>query len=158
MGTFQNDRPPLARRHDGAAADAGAGGVTEHRQIYCCGCNMEVTATLTDGRRIYPHRPDLADLPFWECGFCGNHVGCHHKTADRTKPLGNIPTPELMRARRHIHALLDPLWQQGTLRRGQVYARISKALGRQYHTAEIRTVEEAREVYRIVQKIARAAV
>jgi hypothetical protein len=73
----------------------------EVRDIYCCGCESAVQARLTDGREIYPHRPDLADLPFWKCDGCGNHVGCHHKTNDRTRPLGNIPTPEIRIARKH---------------------------------------------------------
>lgn len=125
--------------------------------IYCCGCGAEVQARLTDGREIYPHRPDLAELPFWRCDACGNHVGCHHKTSDRTRPLGNIPTPELRKARQHIHALLDPLWRSRKISRRKIYGHISTALGRQYHTAELRTIDEARAVYRIVQTIAREA-
>ena len=35
--------------------------------IYCCGCAQDVTARLTDGSEIYPHRLDLADIPFWVC-------------------------------------------------------------------------------------------
>ena len=122
-------------------------------QIYCCGCSIEVPARLTDGSEIYPHRPDLHSLPFWKCGICGNHVGCHHKTPDRTRPLGNIPTKEIREARKHIHALLDPLWRSGTMKRGAVYGKLAKQLGREYHTAEIRTVQEAREVYRAVKAL-----
>jgi hypothetical protein len=127
----------------------------ECRALYCCGCGAEVQARLTDGREIYPHRPDLAELPFWRCDACGNHVGCHHKTEYRTKPLGNISTPEIRNARRHIHEILDPLWKTGVLNRSQIYRRISAALGRKYHTAEIRSVEEARVIYRIVGDIQR---
>lgn len=125
------------------------------RSIWCCGCAQTVQARLTSGTEVYPHRADLADLPFWKCDACGNHVGCHHKSADRTRPLGNIPSPEIRAARRHIHALLDPLWQGGRMPRGSVYAAISARIGRQYHTGEIRTLDEARQVYRIVQEIAR---
>lgn len=146
-------QPKSSRKsHVAASAMSGRG------RIHCCGCGTTVRARLTNGREIYPHRPDLADLPFWRCDGCGNHVGCHHKTNDPTRPLGNIPTPEIRDARKHIHAQLDPLWQNGTLKRGQVYARLSRALGRQYHTAEVRTIEEAREVYRAVAAIARVAV
>lgn len=98
------------------------------RAIYCCGCKADVGARLTDGREIYPHRADLAALPFWKCDACGNAVGCHHKTKERTRPLGCIPTPELKTARSHIHRVLDPLWEitplrpPGTLRNDRPHA------------------------------------
>jgi hypothetical protein len=60
--------------------------------IYCCGCKSEVQVRLTDGSEIYPHSPDLHHIPFWKCDACKNYVGCHWKTKDRTRPLGNIPT------------------------------------------------------------------
>jgi hypothetical protein len=123
--------------------------------LYCCGCQKDVLARLTGGCEVYPHRPDLSGLPFWKCDTCGNYVGCHHKTKDRTRPLGNIPTKELKNARQHIHRILDPIWQNGKMPRGKVYAKIANELGvKEYHTAEIRTVEEARRVYAIVKGFA----
>jgi hypothetical protein len=107
-----------------------------------------VDARLTSGREIYAHRPDLAELPFWKCDACQNSVGCHHKTQDRTRPLGVIPTDAIKAARQHIHALIDPIWKDGRMNRPQIYARLTLALGRQYHTGELRSVEEARTVYR----------
>lgn len=128
------------------------------RTIFCCGCQADVSARLTDGREIYPHRRDLYSLPFWKCDACGNFVGCHHKTADRTNPLGCIPTPELKAARQHIHRILDPLWKGGGHNRTQLYASIASQIGVPvYHTAEIRTVEQARQVYRIVSEIGAAS-
>jgi hypothetical protein len=124
------------------------------RYIYCCACAKDVPARLTDGSEIYPHRADLHSLPFWKCDACGNFVGCHHKTAERTRPLGNIPTKEIRDARKQIHAVLDPLWKTGKLKRRNAYGQLSKRLGREYHTAEIKTIEEAREVYRIVKELA----
>jgi hypothetical protein len=124
-------------------------------KLYCCGCRIDVKARLTDGRETYPHRDDLSGLPFWICDACKNFVGCHHKTAKPTTPLGCIPTKEIKNARQHIHRVLDPLWKTGRLSRGDVYQRIAAKLGKaKYHTAEIRSVEEARQVYRIVQEIA----
>lgn len=122
-------------------------------KIYCCECACDVEARLADGEEIYPHRPDLADLPFWRCDECWNYVGCHHQTKDRTRPLGNIPTVQLKKARSHIHRILDPLWKTGGMKRGYVYGTLSKALGYAYHTGEIKTIEEARKVYALVQKI-----
>lgn len=125
-------------------------------KLYCCGCNDKVEARLTDGSEIYQHRPDLYSLPFWKCDTCGNFVGCHHKTKNRTAPLGCIPSPEIKDARIHIHALLDPIWQSGRMTRKAVYFDIAKKIGRKsYHTANIRTLDEARQVYKIVQEIRR---
>lgn len=123
-------------------------------RIWCCGCGDHVEARLTDGGEVYPHRPDLKALPFWRCDACNNFVGCHHKTKNRTQPLGCIPTPELKNARKQIHALLDPIWQSGRMSRREIYKRISDETGRKYHTAQIRSIEEARQVYRIVQRYA----
>jgi hypothetical protein len=119
--------------------------------LHCCGCGQEVRPRLTNGAEIYPRRADLAPLPFWKCDDCGNYVGCHHRTANRTGPLGCIPTPEIRNARSHLHALIDPAWKSGQMKRGRIYGHLSKVLGRQFHTADIRSVEEAREVYRIAK-------
>jgi hypothetical protein len=118
-----------------------------------------VDARLTSGAEIYLHRPDLAHIPFWKCDGCGNYVGCHWKTPDRTRPLGNILTREIMEARKHIHAILDPLWKTTKCKakakgqRRKIYAQISNRIGKQYHTGEIKSAEEAREVYQIIQDI-----
>lgn len=128
--------------------------LTMNREIHCCDCGDKVQARLTDGREIYPHRPDLYALPFWKCDSCGNFVGCHHKTKNRTQPLGCIPTPEIKEARKHIHAILDPIWKSGKMKRNEIYKKLSDELGWKYHTAQIRSVEEARKVYRIVQRYA----
>ena len=119
-------------------------------KIYCCECSEKVEARLTDGGEIYPHRPDLRPMHFWKCDACGNYVGCHHKTKNPTQPLGIIPTPELRNARNHIHSILDPLWRDGRIKRRELYKVISDKLGWKYHTANIRSVEEARKVYRLV--------
>lgn len=122
--------------------------------IFCCGCNETVSARLTDGEEIYPHRPDLSNLPFWRCDTCHNFVGCHHKTQNRTRPLGVIPTPEIKRARSHIHRILDPIWKRGKMQRSELYDELASTLGlEEYHTADIRSVEDARDVYRAVVEV-----
>jgi hypothetical protein len=122
--------------------------------IWCCGCECEVKAFHKTGKDIYPHRPDLATKQFWQCATCGNYVGCH---PGGKKPLGNIPTPELRNARSHVHAILDPIWKTKRMARGAIYAKISERIGYQYHTGEIKTIEDARVVYRIVKEIAAEA-
>lgn len=126
----------------------------DRKLIRCCGCDDIVSARLTNGAEIYPHRADLADLPFWKCDACLNYVGCHHKTSNRTAPLGCIPTKELMAARREIHKILDPLWQSGNFSRRGIYADLSKALGWTYHTAKITSVGEANQVIAHLNSIA----
>jgi hypothetical protein len=121
--------------------------------IFCTGCGHDVQARLTDGRERYPHRPDLYDLPFWKCDTCGAYVGCHHKTKNRTKPLGVLPTPAILTARKKIHGLLDPLWQNGHITRGQAYAYVTRRLGYEYHNGEIRSLEEARKIYKLVSEL-----
>jgi hypothetical protein len=122
-------------------------------KIYCCGCEKDVEARLTDGDEIYPHRPDLFSLPFWKCDTCGNFVGCHHKTKTRTKPLGCIPTPELRMARNSIHSLLDPAWQSGKIGRKELYRVLTEKLGWKYHTAKIKSLDEAEKVIQIILNI-----
>ncbi len=124
-----------------------------NNMIYCCGCNEKIEARLTNGKEIYPHRKDLYDLPFWKCDACGNFVGCHHKTKNRTNPLGCIPTPEIKKARQHIHRILDPIWKSGRISRNEIYSKLSEKLGWKYHTANIRSVEEAREIYKMVKEL-----
>ena len=126
-------------------------------KIYCCSCEKEVEARLTSGVEIYPPREDLHCRPFWKCNTCKNYVGCHYKLKNNpTKPLGNIPTPEMRKARNHIHKLIDPFWQNYTepfRARAWIYRWLSGKIGREYHTAEIRTIEEAREVYSLCKTI-----
>lgn len=124
------------------------------QKIYCCGCSKKVTAILTNGREVYPHRPDLSEIPFWKCETCGNYVGCHHKTANPTQPLGNIPTQEIRSARRRIHCILDPIWKSGAMTRREVYARVSTAIGYPYHSGEIKTLEEANKIQKILEDLA----
>lgn len=126
--------------------------------IYCCGCGDKIEAELVSGKEVYPHRPDLYGLPFWQCSTCHNFVGCHHKTKDRTKPLGCIPTPEIRKARGHIHRILDPMWKgKGSAKRKEVYQELGQRIGRKnYHTAYIRSIEEARMVYAELLKMKRA--
>jgi hypothetical protein len=124
------------------------------KAIYCCCCNKDIKPRLTSGEEVYPHREDLHSLPFWRCDTCGNFVGCHHKDKNNpTLPLGIIATPEIKNARRHIHALIDPLWKSGKIPRGTLYKKISDAIGKKYHAANISSIFEARKIYRAALEI-----
>lgn len=119
-------------------------------KIYCCNCRKEVEAILIKGDKIYPHRPDLYKKNFYQCPTCKKYVGCHDKT---TRPLGVIPTEGLKAARIKLHALMDPLWKSGKIKRATLYKLISKQLGYTYHNGQTKTIEECLKVYEIVQKI-----
>jgi hypothetical protein len=123
----------------------------EDDTLYCCYCEAVVQPDLMSGEQIYPHRKDLWELPFWQCPACGNYVGCHHKTNNPLKPLGNIPSKEMRTARGHIHYILDNLWKSGKYKRGYLYGKISHFLGYEYHTGELKTLEEARKVYTYIK-------
>ncbi len=125
-----------------------------YRAIYCIACEGKVQARLTDGAEVYPHRPDLAHLPFWRCDKCKNFVGCHHKTANPTEPLGIIATQEVKNLRVRIHNVLDHLWQQGEHTRAEIYAMMSERCGWNFHTAKIRSEVEGLNCLSIATNIA----
>ena len=121
--------------------------------IYCCACHKDINARLINGKEIYPHRVDLHNIPFWICDGCTNFVGCHYKTKNKTKPLGCIASPEIKNARIHIHSVLDPIWKSKNISRRKLYKKISGSLGYSYHTANIKSLEEARKIYSIIKTI-----
>ncbi len=128
--------------------------MANNRKIYCVTCSEKVDAVKITGNQAYRHRHDLKDLIFWQCPTCKNFVGCHpatEKTNDR--PLGIIANKELRQARTHIHNILDPLWNPDKKKRKKIYSLISEHFGWKYHTAKIKSIQEAREVYRFIRKI-----
>lgn len=132
--------------------------MTTKRSIYCCACEKDVQARLTNGEEIYPNRSDLAELPFWRCDKCGNHVSCHHRHHDRSKrldPQGVIATKELKAARSHIHRILDPIWKGRHMKRHRLYRLMAQESGwdGEFHIAEIRSMPEARRAWKAVKKI-----
>lgn len=122
-------------------------------KLYCCKCEKDIDARLTDGEEIYPHRKDLYCLPFWICDKCKSYVGCHYKTADRTRPLGVIGSKEIMEIRKKIHSIIDPIWKSKKQLRKTVYKKISDALGYEFHSAEIRSIGEANNVCSVIAKL-----
>lgn len=86
------------------------------------------------------------------CIIQGKIIPLHYCGAPRLN-IGNISTPEIRTSRRHIHAVLDDIWQNRWIPRGELYARISKVLGYEYHTANIKTIEEAQTIHRLLLDI-----
>lgn len=124
-------------------------------KIYCCGCMQKVKANLVSGRVIYPHRRDLWWKLHFQCPTCNNYVGTHgnRKKDETPRPLGTIPTAELRKVRTELHKLIDPLWKSGRIRRGELYAQISKAIKCDYHTGEVNSIVQARRITEIVKRI-----
>ena len=127
------------------------------KPIYCISCEKTVNARLTDGKEIYSHRPDLYNLPFWRCDHCGNYVGCHHKTANRTQPLGAIPSEEVRKLRNQIHAVLAPLWQSQAYTRKKIYSKLKDVVGREYHTADLQSISECEKVLTHLNELTKKA-
>ena len=122
-------------------------------EIYCCNCNKDVNVILTNGEEVYPHRKDLYKLNFYKCIHCSNFVGCHKSYSKVPKPLGVIASKEIKEKRIIIHNIIDPLFLSGKINRKELYKIISDRLGYTYHTANIKTIEEANKVLQIVYSI-----
>lgn len=120
--------------------------------IFCAICDKDQDCRKATGAEIYPHREDLHSLIFWVCPRCGGYVGTHNNSK-KNAPLGIIVSPKLKIARQEIHKILDPIWKSKKMNRKKLYAAMSETLGWQYHTAMIRTIEEARKVYKAVRAI-----
>jgi hypothetical protein len=125
--------------------------------IYCGICDKKQEIILTTGKEIYPHRKDLFKLKFWKCPVCGGYVGTH-KNSKKHKPLGCIVSKEVKNARIRIHKLLDILWSspcEFNYSRKELYKKISEHIGRKYHTAKIKTLKEANEIYIFIRDLAK---
>ena len=118
--------------------------------IYCVECQADIEAEIVQGSTVYTSRPDLNHLKFWRCATCKNSIGCHKGT---TKPLGVIANKELKQARIKIHSIIDPIWKSGKMSRKEVYQHITRNLGYVYHTGEISSLDEARDVWRIAAEL-----
>lgn len=72
---------------------------------------------------------------------CRGSVGTHNTG----QPLGTIVDAETKKLRMQVHALIDPVWKSGDMKRGKVYAILSEEIGRTYHTGET-TADECRKI------------
>lgn len=123
-------------------------------KIFCVECQKDVEPRLTTGSIVYPRSPQLSRDKFWQCRSCKNFIGCHKNARkNKLKPLGVIANQELKGARIKIHELIDPIWRNEKMKRGEVYAVISNELGYTYHTGELRSIEEARRVWKIAAEL-----
>jgi hypothetical protein len=106
-----------------------------------CYCGSQ--SSLQSNSLIYNGK-EYGNGKVWLCDrfpACRGSVGTHPDG----RPLGTIPDAETKKLRMEVHALIDPVWKSGKLKRGQVYARLSKAIGKTYHTGET-TVDDCRKI------------
>ncbi len=107
-------------------------------KVACPYCDRP--AALVGGAAIYPHRPDLFGLKFWQCEPCDAYVGCHKAGSWRfergqkirhtgIEPLGRLADATLRAAKQRAHAAFDPLWKAGRMSRPEAYAWLASALG-----------------------------
>lgn len=91
--------------------------------MICDYCHND--AQLVGGEVIYPHRPDLRQLRFWQCAPCDAWVGCHPGTE---RALGRLANAELRRARQGAHAAFDPIWKSGRMKRNAAYSWLTEQI------------------------------
>lgn len=111
----------------------------------CPYCGNE--AELTTGYKVYPHRPDLADLKVWACFPCEAWVGTH-KNSPTHAPLGRLANPELRKAKMAAHAAFDPWWKSGRMSRHKAYRLLAEKMGLTKEQAHIGMfdVEQCKQV------------
>ena len=121
-----------------------------YREIYCCECRQPVEARFTDWAEVYPHLRELPYTNFYICDRCKNCVGVHKGT---NIPLGTIPTAEIKEYRKKIHAIIDPIYlnsKDKRYTRTNLYKWLSKILHKEYHTAELCSVDDCKKVIKIL--------
>lgn len=106
-------------------------------------CFCGSSSSLRSNGLIYNGR-EYGNGKAWICDrypACRGSVGTHPDG----KPLGTIVDSETKKLRMNVHAVIDPLWKSGKMKRGWVYSRLSKAIGRPYHTGET-TADDCRAI------------
>lgn len=114
-------------------------------QMYCAQCEKDVYPELVTGKTVYPQRKDLHGLTMYRCPHCKNYAGEHARV---------IPTRAIRKFRQKIHSIIDPLWRSGVVTRSWVYRNMSKAIGKDFHSGNIRSDEEAVTAYMAARKLA----
>lgn len=99
-------------------------------KVICPYCHQ--SAEWIENKEIYGRNYGKSYM-MWYCQKDNAYVGCHNNTQ---RPLGTMANRELREWRKKAHAHIDPIWQSGQLARGQVYARLKRALGKQIHIGE----------------------
>lgn len=82
-------------------------------------------AELVDSKKVYKRSYGL----IWCCvnyPACDAYVGVHRGT---DVPLGRMADADLRAWKGRAHALFDPIWRSGRMKRGQAYRWLARELG-----------------------------
>ena len=109
------------------------------------------------GKEVYPSErlSILWNRKFYLCRQCNAWVGTHKKTGF---PLGTLAKKKLRTMRSKLHSKFDPLWRGGLamMSRGEAYAKLSTALGRQAHIGEM-DEEECKRAFFLISDIVKSS-
>ena len=93
--------------------------------IKCDYCGKD--AELVKGDVVYPERPELRKLYFWQCAPCHARVGCHKGTK---KPFGRLADSHLRYWKVQAHEVFDRKWKSGgQKKRTKMYFWLAGELG-----------------------------
>ena len=118
-------------------------------KMICPYCKKE--AKWIDNAEVYGKRYGKSYMCYY-CRDCDAYVGCHNNTES---PLGTMANKELREWRMKAHAVIDPLWKNGAMKRKEVYYRLMKVMGRWVHIGES-DIETCQEVVKRKDKLVRA--
>ena len=89
----------------------------------CPYCNH--VAKLVDSKVIYRVR---SYGMMWYCAPCNAYVGVHKDSKDH-QPLGRLANAELRGWKIKAHAVFDPLWKSGNMKRKEAYHHLADLMG-----------------------------
>jgi hypothetical protein len=99
-------------------------------KVICPKCHKE--APWVENKERYGKNYGKSYMCYF-CRPCGTYVGCHNNTR---KPLGEMADKETMEWRIKAHAVIDPLWRGGKMKREEVYRMLREKFGREIHIGE----------------------
>lgn len=107
-------------------------------KVFCPYCKNK--ATLTSGKKLFPHLPDLKSKMFYVCEPCNARVGCHERTL---LPFGSLAKPELRKLRTEAHKAFDLIWKSGAMDRKEAYQWLSEQLKTHLYDTHIGMFDKA---------------
>ena len=114
----------------------GGGGVMKDRKFICPYCNE--IADYIDSCEYYSNGRSYGMM--YICWPCDATVGVHEGTDN---PKGTLAKKELRELRKQVHALFDPMWRDGEMKRGKAYRLLSEEMGIPIEQAHIGEFREA---------------
>lgn len=118
------------------------------KEVICPYCLMP--AEWVDNSAIYGKRYGKSYMMYL-CRPCDAYVGCHQNTKN---PLGTLANKELREWRKKAHAIFDPMWRDGKMKRQEAYHWLKEQTGRWIHMGES-DIETCKLVVEVCEKYAR---